>query len=458
MRACRRQQRVAVRIGPHQLVDRDRAAGAGLGLDQHRLAGLLADLLPDDARDHIDAAARRERHEQPDRPAGKFRLGERGGRDRRSQDGEQRGQQRLQASASNPPNVSLAPRLLAVPKSTASARIGMSLVWLRSAQTQFRGSNDPQEAPKTSAATAGSASPTCARSATARGCARSATTPTIGSGKPVIGIINTWSEINPCHAHLRARAENVKRGVLQAGGFPIELPAMSLSETFVKPSTMLYRNFLAMETEELLRSHPIDGAVLMGGCDKTTPGLVMGAISMGIPAIYVPAGPMLRGNWHGEYLGSGSDVWKYWTEKRAGNITDERLGRDRGRHRALVRHLHGDGHRRDHDGDHRGARPGAARRVVDPGGRFQSSAHVRRRRPAHRRHGVGGSDAGQDPDAGRLRQRHQGAHGDGRLDQRHHPCGGDGAPRRHPDRHGDVRPAVARRFRCSPTCGRPANT
>src|SRR3954469_15368047 len=142
-------------------------------------------------------------------------------------------------------------------------------------------------------------------------------------GKPVIGIINTWSEINPCHAHLRSRAENVKRGVLQAGGFPIELPAISLSETFVKPSTMMYRNFLAMETEELLRSHPLDGAVLMGGCDKTTPGLVMGAVSMGLPAIYIPAGPMLRGNWNGEYLGSGSDVWKYWTEKRAGNITEE---------------------------------------------------------------------------------------------------------------------------------------
>ena len=141
-------------------------------------------------------------------------------------------------------------------------------------------------------------------------------------GKPVIGIINTWSEINACHAHLRARAENVKRGVLQAGGFPIELPAISLAEPFVKPSTMLYRNFLAMETEELLRSHPIDGAVLMGGCDKTTPGLIMGAISMGVPAIYIPAGPMLRGNWRGQPLGSGSDVWKYWTEKRAGNITD----------------------------------------------------------------------------------------------------------------------------------------
>ena len=138
--------------------------------------------------------------------------------------------------------------------------------------------------------------------------------------KPVIGIINTWSDINPCHVHLRTRAEEVKRGVLQAGGFPLELPAMSLSETFVKPTTMLYRNMLAMEVEELLRSHPIDGAVLLGGCDKTTPGLLMGAISMGVPAIFMPAGPMLRGNWHGEHLGSGTDSWKYWAELRAGNI------------------------------------------------------------------------------------------------------------------------------------------
>src|SRR6185312_1819750 len=143
------------------------------------------------------------------------------------------------------------------------------------------------------------------------------------TGKPVIGIVNTWSDINPCHTHLRARAESVKRGVLQAGGFPLELPAISLAETFMKPTTMLYRNMLAMETEELLRSQPIDGAVLLGGCDKTTPGLIMGATSAGVPMMYVPAGPMLRGNWRGEFLGSGSDVWKYWTEKRAGNITDD---------------------------------------------------------------------------------------------------------------------------------------
>ncbi|RAI31428.1 L-arabinonate dehydratase [Rhodoplanes serenus] len=143
------------------------------------------------------------------------------------------------------------------------------------------------------------------------------------AGKPVIGIVNTWSEINPCHGHLRERAADVKRGVLQAGGLPLELPAMSLAEPIVKPSAMLYRNFLAMEAEELLRSHPIDGVVLMGGCDKTTPGLLMGAISMGLPAIFVPAGPMLRGHWRGETLGSGSDTWKYWDEKRAGRIGED---------------------------------------------------------------------------------------------------------------------------------------
>ena len=142
-------------------------------------------------------------------------------------------------------------------------------------------------------------------------------------GRPIIAIVNTWSDINPCHAHFKQRVEDVKRGVLQAGGFPIELPAISLSENFVKPTTMMYRNLLAMETEELLRSHPVDGVVLMGGCDKTTPGLIMGAISAGYPAIYLPAGPMLRGNWKGKVLGSGSDAWKFWDERRAGNISDE---------------------------------------------------------------------------------------------------------------------------------------
>jgi dihydroxy-acid dehydratase len=143
------------------------------------------------------------------------------------------------------------------------------------------------------------------------------------TGKPVIAIVNTWSEINPCHAHLRERADAVKRGVWQAGGFPVEIPAFSITETYMKPSPMLYRNLLAMDTEEALRSLPVDGAVLMGGCDKTTPGLLMGAISMNLPSIYLPAGPMLRGNWNGQTLGSGTDIWKFWTERCAGNVSDE---------------------------------------------------------------------------------------------------------------------------------------
>jgi dihydroxy-acid dehydratase len=143
------------------------------------------------------------------------------------------------------------------------------------------------------------------------------------AGKPVIAIINTWSDINSCHSHFRQRAEEVKRGVWQAGGFPVEMPAISLAEPFQKPTTMLYRNLLAMETEELLRSYPADGCVLMGGCDKTTPALVMGALSMNLPSIFIPAGPMLRGDFRGNFLGSGSDTWKYWAELRAGNITED---------------------------------------------------------------------------------------------------------------------------------------
>lgn len=146
------------------------------------------------------------------------------------------------------------------------------------------------------------------------------------AGKPVIGIINTWSEANPCHAHFRTRAEEVKRGVWQAGGFPMEIPAMSLGETLMKPTTMLYRNFLAMEVEELARSNPVDGIVLLGGCDKTVPAMLMGAFSMDLPAIFVPAGPMLRGHWRKDVLGSGSDVWKYWAEKRAGTLSETAWG------------------------------------------------------------------------------------------------------------------------------------
>lgn len=142
-------------------------------------------------------------------------------------------------------------------------------------------------------------------------------------GRPVIGIINTWSDMSPCHAHLRDRAEAVKRGVWQAGGYPVELPALSVGEVMVKPTTMLYRNFLAMECEELLRCHPIDGAVLLGGCDKSTPALLMGSISMDIPVIFCPAGPMSNGQWRGVKTGAGTHTKKYWDELRAGNITKD---------------------------------------------------------------------------------------------------------------------------------------
>ena len=139
-------------------------------------------------------------------------------------------------------------------------------------------------------------------------------------GRPVIGIINTWSDMNPCHAHLRQRAESVKRGVWQAGGFPVELPAMSIGEGYVKPSSMMYRNFLAMETEELLRCHPIDGAILLGGCDKTTPALLMGAISMNIPAIYCPAGFTMGATYKGERFGSGTGPFRWAPDLIAGNL------------------------------------------------------------------------------------------------------------------------------------------
>ncbi|GAB5406403.1 MAG: IlvD/Edd family dehydratase [Aureliella sp.] len=140
--------------------------------------------------------------------------------------------------------------------------------------------------------------------------------------KPIVAILNTWSDLNTCHSHFKERAEDVRRGILQAGGFPVEVPVMSLGEMLMKPSTMLYRNMLAMETEEVLRCHPIDAAVLMGGCDKTVPGLIMGAISANIPSIFMPAGPMLKARWRTETLGSGSDVWKYWAERCAGNLCD----------------------------------------------------------------------------------------------------------------------------------------
>jgi L-arabonate dehydrase len=142
-------------------------------------------------------------------------------------------------------------------------------------------------------------------------------------GRPVVGICNSWSELTSCNAHLRQVAEAVKRGVWSAGGFPLEFPVISLGEVLMKPTTMLFRNLMSMDVEECIRAYPLDAVVLLSGCDKTTPAMLMGAASADIPSIMVTGGPMLRGNWRTEELGSGTDAWRLWAELRAGRITDE---------------------------------------------------------------------------------------------------------------------------------------
>src|SRR6202142_98947 len=141
-------------------------------------------------------------------------------------------------------------------------------------------------------------------------------------GKPVIGICNSWSELNNCNMHLRAVAEAVKRGVWAAGGFPLEFNTISLGEELMMPTAMLYRNLMAMEVEEMVRSHPLDGVILLCGCDKTTPAQLMGIASIDVPAILVPGGPMLNGMWRNQRVGSGTDLWKTWDERRAGRVGD----------------------------------------------------------------------------------------------------------------------------------------
>ncbi len=141
-------------------------------------------------------------------------------------------------------------------------------------------------------------------------------------GKPVIGICNTWSELTPCNAHFRDLAEAVKKGVLEAGGFPVEFPVMSLGETLIKPTAMLYRNLVSMDVEESIRANPVDGVVLLCGCDKTTPSLVMGACSVNIPTLVISGGPMLKGHWKGKHIGT-SDVWRFDASHKTGEITTE---------------------------------------------------------------------------------------------------------------------------------------
>ena len=144
------------------------------------------------------------------------------------------------------------------------------------------------------------------------------------NNKPVIGICNTWSELTPCNAHFRELAESVKRGIYEAGGFPVEFPVMSLGETLMKPTTMLYRNLASMDVEESIRANPLDGVVLLCGCDKTTPSLVMGACSVNLPTIVVSGGPMLTGRHRGKSVGT-SDLWRYQDELKENKITEEEL-------------------------------------------------------------------------------------------------------------------------------------
>jgi dihydroxy-acid dehydratase len=147
--------------------------------------------------------------------------------------------------------------------------------------------------------------------------------PDLFDGRPVIGIGSTWSEFTPCNAHLNRVAESIKRGVWEAGGFPLEFPAMSLGEPIMRPTTMLYRNLLAMEVEESIRANPMDGVILLAGCDKTTPGMLMGAASVDLPTLMMTGGPMLNGKFRGKDIGSGTDVWKFSEEVRAGTMSEE---------------------------------------------------------------------------------------------------------------------------------------
>ena len=272
----------------------------------------------------------------------------------------------------------------------------------------------------------------------------------------MIGVINTWSDINFCHTHLRARAEDVKRGILQAGGFPVELPAMSLSEPFVKPSTMLYRNLLAMETRGIVaqpsdRRRGADGRLRQDHARADH-----GRHQHGNSGDLRARRPAARGNWRGQVLGSGSDAWKYWDEKRAGRISDEDWAEIEGGiarsfgtcmvmgtaatmmaiAEALGLTLPGASSIPAADSSHPRMCAQAGRRIVDMVWEDLT--------PQQHSHPRG------------LRQRHPRAHGHGRLDQRHHPRGGDGAPRRFADGYGRASIGSRARYRCSPISARPA--
>ena len=273
--------------------------------------------------------------------------------------------------------------------------------------------SDPTSLPSSHSGKATTATPT----STGPGCAAACPTDAF-TGRPQIAIANTASDLTPCNAHLTEVAASVKNGIYEAGGIPLDLPVVSLGETQVRPTAMLWRNMAAMATEEMLRANPIDGVVLLGGCDKTIPSLLMAAASVDLPAVVVPGGPMLTGTFRGVPLGCGTDVWRLSEEVRAGTLSADAVhplgvGDD-----PQPRALQHDGHRLDDGAGGRGARHCAAR--AWPGRRPRTAGCSRRRthRPARRRAGRGRPAAQHLPDQGLVPQRDRGAGRDRRVDQR----------------------------------------
>ena len=278
------------------------------------------------------------------------------------------------------------------------------------------------------------------------------------TGKPVIAIINTFSDANPCHHHFKSRVDDVKRGIFQAGGFPLEMPAMSLGEPFMKPTTMIYRNLLSIDVEELLRANPVDGAVLMGGCDKTVPAMLMGC-GVDEPARDLHAGgPDAARQLARQDAGLGLGRLEVLGGKARGQHRRQGVGRDRGRHRAFLRHLHDDGHGLDDGVGGRSAGHDDAGCGRDPGGRFRPSAHGGGLRPAHRRHGVGGPQAPRHHDDQGVRECRDGRDGAGRLDQLDHPPDRDGGPRGARISISTSSTSCRSACRCSATSGPAAST
>ena len=249
-------------------------------------------------------------------------------------------------------------------------------------------------------------------------------------GRPVIGICNTWSELTPCNTHFRVLAEQVRQGVLEAGGFPLEFPVMSLGETLMRPTTMLFRNLVSMDVEESIRANPLDGVVLLMGCDKTTPALLMGAASVDLPTIGVSGGPMLSGKYRGGELGSGTGVWQMSEAVRAGEMTQQ----DFFEAESCMHRSHGHcmtmGTASTMASMVEALGVGLPGNAAIPGGRRTAQRARAHGGAAHRADGRRRSGAVEDSDARCVRERDSHQRGDRRLDQ----CGDSSARARGPHR------------------------